>query len=120
MNFDGQECTHSPETKRLKTTIHKPYLGAGKALGWGTDVKKPIGLGFNFKIIDFIKKTKSTLVVSVGPDYHHYWATHDQISLFIKTHKTIHKTGGKLLVHVLPWELFKRYKDKASLDDYLS
>ena len=105
----GQKVVYNSETKIAKTTIAEPFYKAGKILGW-KNTKRTVGLGLNPKIVEFILKSRCTLIIHVAKDQKDYWLRPDVLSDFVKYNNTEYKAGGKLMVHVIPWELCTRYQ----------
>ena len=105
-NLDGQQIAYNPESKIVKTTINEPFFKASKILNWN---KPSPGLGLNRKIIDFVLKTKSRLIVHVTTSGHDYWIASDKLVEILKTHNTQYKVVGTTWLCVLPWKDFVGY-----------
>ena len=98
--IDGQKIIHVPDTKAVYIDIREPFFSAGKKLGW--EEKCP-GLGINQKIIDFVLKTKSRLVINVLSAGVKYWISWDHIKDFMEHNDCNWGVKGGVTVIVLPW-----------------
>ena len=103
--LEGQKVVYNPETKIAKTTIKEPFISAGKKLHW--EFTSP-GIGLNLHLIEFVLKTKCTLIVFVESADHDYWLKNDVLLQFLKDHETNYKIRNTVL-KIIPWELFNRF-----------
>ena len=108
ITLEGQSFYYNHETHLAKITIFQPFYKAGKILGWNKEFKS-VGLGLNKSIINFILKTKSTLIIRVEQENKEYWIRYDALNHFIKNNNTEYKAGGKKFVHVIPWKICNRH-----------
>jgi len=106
LNLDGQKVVYNHESKIAKTTIKEPFYKAGKIFGWSD--KSP-GLGLNLKVIDFILKTKCTLIIHVESAGNDYWLKNDVLKAFLQQNNVDYKIRDTVL-KIIPWKLCTRYR----------
>jgi len=99
--IDGQKIIHAPATKTVFIDIGEPFYSAGKKLGWK---EKCPGLGINEKIINFVIKTKSHLVVNVVSAGVKYWINWDHIQSFMQKNECHWRVKAGVVVVVIPWK----------------
>lgn len=108
--FGSQKCVYNLDSKICKTTIHEPFIKAGKMLGWGNSSP---GLGLNKSILTFVIRLRLRLVIhveSVGKDY---WITSEKLYDFIKNNNTEYKVGNDNWLNVISWKEFTRFMPKS-------
>jgi len=98
--IDGQPLVYNAERKLGNTTIEEPFLKAGKIFGFTGP-----GIGLNPKLIEFILKRKSTLMIYLSSFRHNYWIPWDKLKQ--NQEKDFkYMAGGRKLVYVIPLEQF--------------
>jgi len=111
LNLDGQKVVYNSESKIAKTTIKEPFYKAGKIFGWKD--KSP-GLGLNLKVVEFVLKTKCTLIIHVETAGKDYWLKSDVMKAFLQAHDTTYKIRDTVL-QIIPWKLCTRYHQPISI-----
>jgi len=105
IKFEGQEIEYSLASHVVRTTIEEPFYKAGKIFGW--EGRTP-GLGINDKIIKFLKKMKSVLIVHVSSANEDYWINYPTLKNWIDNNNCQYRVRNNVIVYVIPWNLFKK------------
>lgn len=103
--LDGQKINYNSESKIAVTTIEKPFLSAGKKLGWRW---QPQGIGLNLKVIQFLLSTKFTLVIYIEYYHHSYFFPYTKLFDYLKNNECDYKIRDTVL-KIIPIELFTSY-----------
>jgi len=103
--LNGQRVRHNPESKILVTTIEKPFMSAGKKLGWRW--KSP-GIGLNLKVVQFLLTTKSTLILYIDSYNCNYFLKHDHLLDYLRNNDCDYKIRDTVL-KVIPIDLFTTF-----------
>lgn len=103
--LDGQKVNYNPESKIAATTIEKPFMSAGKKIGWRW--KSP-GIGLNLKVVQFLLTTKYTLILYVEFYHSNYFLKHDHLLEYLRNNDCDYKIRDTVL-KVIPIELFTTY-----------
>jgi hypothetical protein len=103
--LDTQHIKYNINTKIAATSIEKPFMAAGKKLGWRW--KSP-GIGLNLKVIQFLLHRKFTLVLYIESYDATYFLKHDHLLEFLRDNVVDYKIKDTVL-KVIPIEIFTTF-----------
>ena len=104
--LDTQIVNINSEKRIAVTTIEKPFMSAGKKLGWRW---QPQGVGLNLKLIQLLLSTKFTLVLYIEYYNATYYMRHDVLFEYLRDNECDYKIKDTIL-KVIPIELFTTYE----------
>jgi len=103
--LDGQKVKYNSERKIAVTTIEKPFMSAGKKLGWRWTSP---GIGLNLKVVQFLLQSKFTLILYIEFYNCNYFLKFDQLFEYLRDNECDYKIRETVL-KVIPIELFTTY-----------